>query len=99
MKEFITYLAQSLSQNPQEVLVNEGHGEKGATLYLTVSDDDLSHLIGKQGRTVKAMRTLLAVAGIKKGQRYFLQIASNKPALASTAEEPRNAPEPGGGES
>ena len=95
MKEFITYLAQSLAQAPQEVLVTEGSEEKGVTLYLSVSEEDLSHLIGRQGRTVKAMRTLLAAAGAKKGQRYFLQISSDKLPPASTEEEPGNDSEPG----
>lgn len=56
------------------------------TLELAVADTDLNQIIGKQGRTIKAMRTLLAAAAAKKGQRAFLKVKES-------GETPR--PEPG----
>ncbi len=76
MKDLIAYLAGSLAGRPEDVRVTESPGEKGTTLELTVADEDLNHLIGKQGRTVKAMRSLLAAASAKSGRRCFLTIAA-----------------------
>lgn len=76
MKELVTYLARSLAGRPGEVVVTDSVGEKGTTIELKVADEDLNHLIGKQGRTVKAMRSLLSAASAKDGRRYFLKISS-----------------------
>ncbi len=77
LKELITYLAKSLATQPDQVSVAERTGEKGLTLELTVADEDLNYLIGKQGRTVKAMRSLLLAASAPKAERFSLQIVSN----------------------
>jgi len=76
VKELVTYLVRSLAGRPDDVVVTETVQDKGTVLELTVADEDLNHLIGKQGRTVKAMRTLLAAAGAKNGGRYSLKIAA-----------------------
>ncbi len=84
MKELISYLARSLANHPEEVAVAEIPGDNGVTLELNVAGDDLNHLIGKQGRTIRAMRALLSAASAKSGRRYFLKIASG----STQAEEP-----------
>lgn len=82
-------MARSLAQKPDEVVVTEKIGEKGGVLGLTVASEDVNHLIGKQGRTVKAMRALLAVAATKKGQpRYGLEIITEGEADTVEATDP-----------
>lgn len=76
MKELVIYLARSLAGRPDEILVTESAGDRGVTLELKVAEEDLNHLIGKQGRTIKAMRSLLAAAASKDGRRFFLKISS-----------------------
>ena len=75
MKELIEYLASSLAERPEEVRVTESRDEKGPLLLLTVAPEDQSRLIGKDGRTIRAMRSLLAVSAAKSGVRYLLKIA------------------------
>lgn len=74
MKELIEYIAQALVDNPDKVEVNEVTGEQTAVLELKVAQADLGKVIGKQGRTAKAMRTILAAASTKQGKRYVLEI-------------------------
>jgi predicted RNA-binding protein YlqC (UPF0109 family) len=88
VKELISYLACSLASRPDEVRVGESSGDRGLTLELTVADEDLNQLIGKQGRTAKAMRSLLAAASVRSGRRYFLKIV---PASGDKTEEPAGA--------
>ena len=75
MKELIEYLALALAERPEEVRVTEGRDEKGPLLLLTVAPEDQSRLIGKDGRTIRAMRSLLAASAAKSGVRYVLKIA------------------------
>ena len=88
MKELVTYLARSLAGRPDEVVVTDSISDKGLTLNLKVADEDLNHLIGKQGRTIKAMRSLLAAAAVKDGRRVFLKISS-----LSSAQNGKNSTE------
>ena len=74
MKELIEYLASSLAERPEEVRVTEIRDEKGPLLLLTVTPEDQSRLIGKEGRTIRAMRSLLAASAAKTGVRYVLKI-------------------------
>jgi predicted RNA-binding protein YlqC (UPF0109 family) len=74
LKELIEYLASSLAERPEEVRVVESRDEKGPLLHLTVAPEDQSRLIGKEGRTIKAMRSLLAASAAKTGVRYVLKI-------------------------
>lgn len=75
MKELIEYLASALAERPEEVRVTESLEEKGPLLTLTVAPEDQSRLIGKEGRTIRAMRSLLAAAAAKSGVRHTLKIA------------------------
>ena len=77
MKEFIEYLASALAERPEEVRVTESLDEKGQLLFLTAAPEDVSRLIGKEGRTIRAMRTLLAAGAAKAGIRYTLKIAGD----------------------
>ena len=74
MKELVEYLARGLAERPEEIRVRAGRDEKGLLLRLTAAPEDQSRLIGKDGRTVRAMRTLLAAAAAKSGIRCHLKI-------------------------
>lgn len=74
LRDMIEEIARSLVDNPEEVQVSEVQGEQTTVLELRVAQDDLGKVIGKQGRTARAMRTLLAAAGMKHRKRAVLEI-------------------------
>lgn len=74
MKELVEYMARALVDKPEEVSVTEVDGEKTTVFELRVSSSDLGKVIGKQGRTARAMRTILNAAGTKLGKRCVLEI-------------------------
>ena len=74
MKELIENIAKALVDKPEDVSVKETEGEKTTIIELRVSQEDLGKIIGKQGRTARAMRTLLNAAGTKIGKRCVLEI-------------------------
>ena len=74
MKELIEYMAKSLVNNPDAVVVREIEGT-GASIYeLSVAPEDMGRVIGKQGRVANAMRTLLRVAAVRDGRHATLEI-------------------------
>ncbi|MFO7558901.1 MAG: KH domain-containing protein [Desulfobacterales bacterium] len=74
MKDLIEYIAQALVDNPQEVRVTEVEGNQTSVLELKVAKEDLGKVIGKQGRTARAMRTILSAASAKVKKRTVLEI-------------------------
>ncbi len=74
MKELIEYIAKSIVDSPDDVVVTEEEDEQGITLKLQVADDDKGRVIGKQGRIAEAMRTLVRVKAAKAGTRVILEI-------------------------
>ena len=74
MKALIETLAKSLVDSPDEVKVSEVEGEKTTVYELRVAQPDLGKVIGKQGKTARAMRTILGAAGTKLGKRCVLEI-------------------------
>jgi predicted RNA-binding protein YlqC (UPF0109 family) len=74
MKELIEHIAKALVEKPQDVKVNEVAGESATILELRVAKEDLGRVIGKQGRTVRAMRTLLAAIATKAQKKVSLEI-------------------------
>ncbi len=74
MKELIEYIAKSIVNSPDDVVVTEETSEEGTTLKLQVADDDKGRVIGKQGRVAQAMRTLIRVKAAKAGTRVTLEI-------------------------
>ena len=73
-KELVEYIAKSLVDSPELVEVSEAEGEQGAVLELSDSHDDLGKIIGKQGRTARAIRTLLGAVSAKTKKRVVLEI-------------------------
>ena len=74
MQELVVSIAKALVDNPDQVQVNAVNGEQVIVLELRVHPTDLGKVIGRQGRTAKAMRTLLGAAGMKLHKRYTLEI-------------------------
>ncbi len=74
MKELITYIAKALVDNPDEVQVRELEGESTSIYELRVAKEDLGKVIGRRGRTARAMRTILNCSTVKKGRRAVLEI-------------------------
>ena len=68
MKDLIAYIAGALVDHPDKVVVNESEEDDTITIELTVAKEDLGKVIGKQGRTARAMRSLLSAAAGKTGQ-------------------------------
>ncbi len=74
MKELIEYIAKSIVNSPDDVVVTEEENEQGITIKLQVADEDKGRVIGKQGRIAEAMRTLVRVKAAKAGTRAVLEI-------------------------
>jgi hypothetical protein len=74
MKELITFLTKALVDKPDEVEVREVVGEKTTVYELRVGEGDLGKVIGKHGRTIRAIRTLLSAAATKENKRAVLEI-------------------------
>ena len=74
MKELIDYIAKALVDNPDQVTVSEVEGNRTSVLELKVAREDLGKVIGKQGRTARAMRTILSAASAKLKKRSVLEI-------------------------
>jgi predicted RNA-binding protein YlqC (UPF0109 family) len=74
MKELIKYISQSLVDNPDKVEVTEIIGEQTSVIELRVAKEDLGKVIGKQGRTAKAIRTILSATSAKMHKRAVLEI-------------------------
>jgi hypothetical protein len=74
MKDLIKYIAQALVDKPEEVAVTEVEGNQTSVLELKVAKEDLGKVIGKQGRTARAMRTILSAASAKVKKRTVLEI-------------------------
>ena len=74
MKELIEYIAKSLVDQPDVVKVTEVEGERTSVIELCVAKEDLGKVIGKQGKTARAMRTILSAASMKQRKRTILEI-------------------------
>jgi len=74
MKQLIELMAKSLVDKPDEVDVIEVEGEQTTVFELKVAKDDLGKVIGKQGRTARAMRTILGAAAAKIRKHCVLEI-------------------------
>ncbi len=74
MKELLEEIARALVDNPEDVHVTEVEGEQTTVLELRVKEEDLGKVIGRQGRTARAIRTLLSAAGMKIHKRFVLEI-------------------------
>jgi len=74
LKELVESMAKELVDNPDKVQVVEVEGEKTTVIELRVASEDLGKVIGRQGRTARAMRTILSAAATKANKRAVLEI-------------------------
>ena len=74
MKALIELMAKSLVDKPEEVTVAVAEGEKTSVFELRVAPGDIGKVVGKQGKTAQAMRTIMTAAGTKLDRRYVLEI-------------------------
>ena len=74
MKELVEVIAKALVDNPDAVEVRAVEGERSTVLELKVAPEDMGKVIGKQGKTAQAMRTLLTAIAAKDGKRAILKI-------------------------
>jgi predicted RNA-binding protein YlqC (UPF0109 family) len=74
MKELVEAIARALVDHPESVEVKSVEGSQVTVLELRVHPEDLGKVIGRQGRTAKAIRTLLGAGGMKVRKRYTLEI-------------------------
>jgi uncharacterized protein len=74
VKTLVEDIAKALVDVPAEVVVNEVAGEQTTVFELRVAEGDLGKVIGKQGRTARSIRTLLAAVGTKLNRRFSLEI-------------------------
>jgi predicted RNA-binding protein YlqC (UPF0109 family) len=74
LRELVDYMAKALVDHPEQVQVSELEGEQTSVIELRVAKEDLGKVIGKQGRTARAMRTILSAASTKIRKRAVLEI-------------------------
>ncbi|MBI5491455.1 MAG: KH domain-containing protein [Deltaproteobacteria bacterium] len=74
MRDLIEYIAKALVDNPDQVKVTEIVGERTSVIELAVAKEDLGKIIGKQGRTARAIRIILTAASTKLRKRSVLEI-------------------------
>lgn len=79
MKEFVEYLVKRLVKYSDEVSVYvRPDGEDGETIYVKVAESDVGKVIGRQGKIIMSMRTLVKAAATKQGKKYSVEIADGK---------------------
>lgn len=76
MKQLIEFLVKSLVDNPQEVALAEEENSGAVLMQLKVADDDLGKIIGKNGNTINAIRTVLQAAASSRKMRVKLDVLS-----------------------
>lgn len=74
MKEFVAYLIKNLVDAPNAVDVNIVDGEQGVIVEVKVSPDDIGKIVGRQGRTIKALQTIAMTVGARVGRRVRLEV-------------------------
>ena len=74
MKDLVELIARALVDKPEEVMVTAIEGNQATVLELKVAKEDLGKIIGKQGRTARAIRTILSAASAKVRKRTVLEI-------------------------
>ena len=90
-KEFLEFLVKSLVDHPDDVRVERKVDERGVLLTLHVKAEDMGHVVGRQGSTAKAIRSLLRIVGIKNDARVNLKI--EEPEGSTRAARPQETPE------
>lgn len=73
-KEFVEYVVKSLVNNPNDVTIKRQVDEMGTLLILKVNQEDMGSIIGREGNTIKAIRSLVRIIGLKNNARVNLKL-------------------------
>ena len=95
MKAFVEFVVKTLVDHPDQVDVREVDGERVVVFELRLNQTDVGKVIGKSGRTITAIRTLLTSAAAKQGKRAMLEIIEpegRRPEVHAPAEQHADAP-------
>jgi predicted RNA-binding protein YlqC (UPF0109 family) len=87
MKEFVEYVAKTLVDYPDQVEIREVDGERIVVFEVRLHPSDIGKIIGKNGRTITAIRTLLTSAAAKDGKRAMLEIVEPEGRVSGAAAE------------
>lgn len=74
MKDLVEYIAKALVDHPDQVTVVEIQGQSAIVLELSVAESDMGRVIGRSGRVVNSIRTLIQAAAAKEGKRVTLEV-------------------------
>ncbi|HBY21203.1 MAG: hypothetical protein A2Y24_01060 [Clostridiales bacterium GWE2_32_10] len=74
MKNVLELIVKSLVDHPEQILITEISGEKGAILELKVAEEDMGKVIGKQGKVAKSIRTVIKAIAAREGKRVIVEI-------------------------
>lgn len=72
--EFVRYVLEQVCENKSDIQLTEVEDDRGFLITVSVAEADMGRLIGREGQTVSAMRTLLSVISAKQGKRFFLKV-------------------------
>lgn len=78
MKDLIEYLVKSIVEKPDKVSIKEAPSQGFTSFEIQADEADLGQIIGKKGKIIKALQTLVQIRGSKENQRYFLKLAESK---------------------
>ncbi len=92
MKAFVEYVVKALVDYPDQVDVREVEGERTTVYELRLAKTDIGKVIGKQGRTIQSLRTLVNGASAKQGKRSMVEIIEDKPYEKPSQEAPAQQP-------
>jgi predicted RNA-binding protein YlqC (UPF0109 family) len=98
-KAFLEYIVKALVDNPDDVKIDRTVDEMGVLITMTVNAADMGKIIGRQGNTAKAIRTLLRVIGMKNNARVNLKINEPEGGRIETPQAPSVSPSPSVSES
>jgi predicted RNA-binding protein YlqC (UPF0109 family) len=74
LKELVAFIAESIVDEPDKISVNEVQGERTIVFELRVSPNDMGKIIGKKGRVIRAIRSLVQAAAMKEGKRATVEV-------------------------
>ncbi|MFC2062093.1 KH domain-containing protein [Elusimicrobiota bacterium] len=74
MKDLVVEIVKNIVDNPDEVSAREVEGEQTTIIEITTNPEDIGKVIGKKGRTIKALRTLVNAAAVRQGKRVSVEI-------------------------
>ncbi|MCH7541541.1 KH domain-containing protein [Patescibacteria group bacterium] len=78
MKELVEFLTKNIVSEDSKVKVEESTSESGQIINFSVAPEDMGKIIGKSGRVIRALRTILKIKAIKEGKRVYLDLEDQR---------------------